>query len=139
MPFTSQGPGVCDETNTTGTPPWWIPLPTIANTNPELNWAIQLDTCVGAHAATITVDPGTEWVKLNAGQYGFYRVNYTQPMWESLAAAAAVSYGARTVLGSEDLAGLLDDAYQLSKAGVLSITVYSDLIWSYSTSGCQVC
>ncbi len=88
-----------------------------------------MDTCVGGHAALINVDPGTQWVKLNAGQYGFYRVNYTQPMWASLAAAAAASEsGAGTVLGSEDLAGLLDDAYQLSRAGQLSITVYLDLI-----------
>lgn len=37
---------------------------------------------------------------------------------------------ADTVLGSQDLAGLLDDAYQLSRAGQLSITVYLDLISS---------
>lgn len=129
VPFTSQGPGTCDPTNTTGTPPWWIPLPFTTDSEDQLNWSIQLDTCVGGHAALINVDPSTQWVKLNAGQYGFYRVNYTQPMWASLAAAAAVSEGgAGTVLGSEDLAGLLDDAYQLSRAGQLSITVYLDLI-----------
>ncbi|KAL0050168.1 hypothetical protein WJX82_005668 [Trebouxia sp. C0006] len=131
VPFTSQGPGTCDPTNTTGTPPWWIPLPFTTDSEDQLNWSIQLDTCVGGHAALINVDPSTQWVKLNAGQYGFYRVNYTQPMWASLAAAAAVSEGgAGTVLGSEDLAGLLDDAYQLSRAGQLSITVYLDLIRS---------
>ena len=125
-PFTSQGPGICDPTNTVGTPPWWIPLPFTTNIEDQLNWSIQLDTCVGAHSATINIDPGTEWVKLNAGQYGFYRVNYTEPMWASLAAAAAASEG--TVLSSEDLAGLLDDSYQLSRASQLSITVYLDLI-----------
>ncbi len=68
-------------------------------------------------------------MKLNAGQYGFYRVNYTEPMWAALAAAASVAEGdTGAVLGSEDLAGLLDDAYQLSRAGQLSITVYLDLI-----------
>ena len=35
-----------------------------------------------------------------------------------------------TALGSEDLAGLLDDAYQLSRAGQLSITVFLDLMSS---------
>ena len=128
MPFTSQGPGICDPTNTTGTPPWWIPLPFISNTADTLDWSSQLDTCVGGHAATITTAPGTDWVKLNAGQYGFYRVNYTEPMWAQLATAAGVSTGGGTVLGSEDLAGLLDDAYQLSRGGQLSITVYLDLI-----------
>ena len=129
VPFTSQGPGVCDPSNTTGAPPWWTPLPFITPTAPDANWTIQLDSCTGDAAATISVGPGTEWVKLNAGQYGFYRVNYTEPMWASLAAATAVSgSGAGAVLGSEDLAGLLDDAYQLSRAGALSITVYLDLI-----------
>lgn len=31
-------------------------------------------------------------------------------------------------MGDEDLAGLLDDAYQLSRAGQLSITVFLDLV-----------
>ena len=128
VPFTSQGPGTCDPTNTTGSPPWWIPLPFITNTVSTLDWSIQLDTCTGGHAATVTTAPGTQWVKLNAGQYGFYRVNYTEPMWAQLANAAAVSSGGGTVLGSEDLAGLLDDAYQLSRAGSLSVTVFLNLI-----------
>ena len=132
VPFTSQGPGVCDPTNTTGTPPWWIPLPFISSTVSSLDWSSQLDTCVGG--MTINTASGTEWVKLNAGQYGFYRVNYTESMWAQLATAAGVSNGGGTVLGSEDVAGLLDDAYQLSRGGQLSITVYLDLIRSACTA-----
>ena len=153
VPFTSQGPGICDPTNTTGSPPWWIPLPFISNTVTTPDWSTQLDTCTGDFtnddddddndddedddddddAVRITVEPGTTWVKLNAGQYGFYRVNYTEPMWAQLATAVgANSSGGAPVLGSEDAAGLLDDAYQLSRAGQLSITVFLNLIrWVY--------
>lgn len=87
-------------------------------------------------AVRIVVEPGTTWVKLNAGQYGFYRVNYTEPMWAQLATAVGGngSIGG-TVLGSEDVAGLLDDAYQLSRAGQLSITVFLNLIrWAHICS-----
>ena len=131
VPFTSQGPGICDPTNTTGTPPWWVPLPFITNSATPTDWSKQLDKCKGSAAATITVPPNTQWVKLNAGQYGFYRVNYTEAMWAQLATAVGVSSSSGsggTVLSSEDVAGLLDDAYQLSRAGQLSITVYLNLI-----------
>ena len=159
MPFTSQGPGICDPTNTTGSPPWWIPLPFISNTVATQDWTTQLDKCTGDEihhdddddnddddddddeddddddeddedddVVRITVQPGTTWVKLNAGQYGFYRVNYTEPLWAQLATAVGVSSSGGTVLGSEDVAGLLDDAYQLSRAGQLSITVFLNLI-----------
>lgn len=125
MPFTSQGPGICDPTNITGSPPWWVPLPFISNT--LATQSTQLHKCTADD--TITVSSGTQWVKLNAGQYGFYRVNYTEPMWAQLATAVGVSSGGGgTVLGSEDAAGLLDDAYQLSRAGQLSITVFLNLI-----------
>lgn len=127
MPFTSQGPGICDPTNITGSPPWWVPLPFISNTLATQDWSTQLHKCTADD--TITVSSGTQWVKLNAGQYGFYRVNYTEPMWAQLATAVGVSSGGGgTVLGSEDAAGLLDDAYQLSRAGQLSITVFLNLI-----------
>ena len=127
VPFTSQGSGICDPTNTTGSPPWWVPLPYVSNTLATQDWTTQLHKCNEEEA--ITVSSGTNWVKLNAGQYGFYRVNYTEPMWAQLATAVGVSSGGGdTVLGSEDVAGLLDDAYQLSRAGQLSITVFLNLI-----------
>lgn len=90
VPFTSQGPGICDPTNTTGVPPWWVPLPFITSASSRLDWSKQLESCQGAEAV-VELGSEQEWVKLNAGQYGFYRVNYTQPMWASLAAAAAAS------------------------------------------------
>ena len=97
VPFTSQGPGVCDPTNTTGVPPWWVPLPFITNSDSRLDWRHQLETCQGAETV-VELEGASDWVKLNAGQYGFYRVNYTQPMWAALATAAAASGMSCTVL-----------------------------------------
>ena len=52
------------------------------------------------------------YVKLNAGQYGFYRVLYDETEWNKMMAALE-----NLSLDPIDRAGLLDDAFNLARAG----------------------
>ena len=53
-----------------------------------------------------------EWVKLNPGQSGLYRVAYSEELWRRL--TGAVRDGA---LPTVDRLGLIDDAFALARAG----------------------
>jgi len=70
--------------------------------------------------------PDSDWVKVNAGQSGFYRVNYPAEEWERL--RKAVISGE---LGPEDRIGLQNDAYDLMRAGYLPATTLLDLTSAY--------
>ena len=69
-------------------------------------------------------------MKLNAGQYGLYRVNYPEPLWQRLAKAAALQAegNAAPAIPAEDLAGLLDDSWAFSSAKELPILHFLDLL-----------
>lgn len=67
----------------------------------------------------------TSWVKLNAGQYGFYRVNYPQPVWSRLAAACNETSSV-TAMPAADLAGLLDDSFALATVAAGPISNFMD-------------
>lgn len=60
-----------------------------------------------------------DWFKLNAGQYGLFRVNYPNAIWQRLAGAAQTgpSNNSPPPIPAEDLAGLLDDSWALAQAG----------------------
>ena len=69
----------------------------------------------------------TDWVKLNAGQTGFFRVQYPLPLWGSLIRAAGQVSEGEPALPAIDFAGLLDDAWALNLAGRLPIHVFLNL------------
>eukprot|EP00299_Pterocystis_sp_00344_P019837 c9808_g1_i2.p2 GENE.c9808_g1_i2~~c9808_g1_i2.p2 ORF type:complete len:619 (+),score=164.42 c9808_g1_i2:44-1858(+) len=75
---------------------------------------------------TIPLQSASDWVKLNAGQYGLYRVNYSSQMLERLAEAAKSKH-----LGPEDRAALIQDALALSKAGKLDVAEVVKLLSAY--------
>jgi len=62
------------------------------------------------------------WLKLNAGQTGFFRVAYSEAEWDRLKDAIATQ-----ALQPVDRLGLQDDAYALVKAGHLPATVFLSL------------
>ena len=64
------------------------------------------------------------WLKLNAGQSGFYLVNYDDAGW------AAVAKGLGS-FGSEDRFGLQEDAYSLMRAGFLKVPAFLRLAAAY--------
>lgn len=67
---------------------------------------------------------GSKWIKLNVGQTGVYRVNYTPALWTQLANACNAT---ASPIGSSDLAGLMDDSFALSMAGASSIETFLNL------------
>jgi puromycin-sensitive aminopeptidase len=67
-----------------------------------------------------------DWVKVNAGQTGFYRVNYTEDEWDRLRQAVE-----SLQLPTIDRLGLQNDAFALSRGGLLSATKFLDLAEAY--------
>ena len=82
-----------------------------------------LSTAEGA----LDVRPGAGWVKLNAGQTGFYRVAYDEAEWARLGEAIAARE-----LSPVDRLGLQNDAYALMKSGRAPATVFLSLAESFT-------
>eukprot|EP00795_Rhopilema_esculentum_P003842 gene3842-15137_t len=96
-------------------------------------WQIpfQYQTCPKTDGSNCTLKPikwmntttdtiqaaGTNFIKGNAGQFGFYRVNYDSAGWADIINKMNRS---RNDLEPKDRAGLLGDAFALSRAGLLS-------------------
>ena len=78
----------------------------------------------------VIVQDDEDWVKLNAGQYGLYRVNYPDRLWDKLAKAAAqqAQGQAAPAIPAEDLAGLLDDSWALSTAKETPVIHFLELL-----------
>merc|ERR1712168_1403074 len=64
------------------------------------------------------------WLKLNANNTGFYRVNYDLKNWRALIDQLKTDH---TVLYPSDRANLIDDAFALAKTGRLSYETALDL------------
>ena len=82
-----------------------------------------------APAMTIDLPPGTAAYKLNAGQTGFYRVQYDDQ--ENLAALGGMVR--KGELSDTDRWGVQNDLYALVRAGRLSMDVYLDFLTRYET------
>ena len=67
-----------------------------------------------------------QWFKVNPLQTGFYRVNYTSGDWQQL-----VSPINSLQLPATDRLGVQNDAYALSRAGLLPITQFLSLAQAY--------
>ena len=82
--------------------------------------------------ATLSLSPSTfgqadEWIKVNPGQSGFYRVKYTDDEIERLKAPIR-----NLTLPAQDRLGLQSDAYALTKAGHIPASAYLNLAEAYS-------
>lgn len=72
---------------------------------------------------------GTEWIKLNKNQFGYYRVNYHMDGWKSLSVALKDVTDKFTI---EDRANLLNDAFSLAEAKQLDYEVplnLTEYVW----------
>ena len=67
-----------------------------------------------------------DWFKVNPSQTGFFRVNYTEEDWARLIPAIR-----SLTLPATDRLGIQNDAYALSKAGLLPITQFLDIAAAY--------
>lgn len=63
---------------------------------------------------------GRGWLKGNGGQTGFYRVNYEQMQWDQMAKQLGADH---EDFKDTDRAGLLDDAFNLARAGYIKYSV----------------
>ena len=83
---------------------------------------------VNAASDTVPVAAPSEpdWFKVNPDQTGFYRVNYTDTDRERLATVVA-----DRTLPATDRLGIQNDAYALTKAGLLPVTRFLSLAEAY--------
>ena len=88
--------------------------------------AVTASTVMESREAQLAI-PTDDWFKVNAGQTGFFRVNYTGEDWQRL--APAIGAGS---LPATDRLGIQNDAYALSRAGLLPVTQFLELAGSYA-------
>ena len=103
---------------------WQVPVTVSA---PGSNSA---STVMESKEAVLTlpaVSPADDWYKVNADQTGFYRVNYSAEDWQRLAPAISSQQ-----IPATDRLGVQNDAYALSRAGLLPITQFLELAGSYA-------
>ncbi len=83
-------------------------------------------------SASLNLGPGAlgpetgQWFKVNPQQTGFFRVNYTPEDWERLIPAIE-----SLTLPATDRLGIQNDAYALSRAGLLPVTQFLSLAQAY--------
>ena len=70
---------------------------------------------------------GSPWFKINPGQTGFFRVNYSADGWEKLVPAIQ-----SLELSATDRLGIQNDAYALSRAGMLPVTQFLSMASAYN-------
>jgi len=102
---------------------WQVPVGSIHAGASEKEAVLMSD------AAASVVLPGVAdgaWVKVNAGQTGFFRVRYDAAEWDLLRDAVA----SRT-LPATDRLGLQNDAYALMRAGHLPATVFLSMVRAF--------
>ena len=75
---------------------------------------------------TMPAVPDGGWIKVNAGQTGFFRVSYPEAEWERLRDAVA-----SLALPPADRLGLQNDAYALMRAGRLPATVFLSMAGAF--------
>jgi puromycin-sensitive aminopeptidase len=99
---------------------WEVPLPTVDGSGRT--------SVVRLAARDASVDaPAADWIKVNAGQTGFYLTHYDDAGWRSLAKAVET-----LAVGPMDRYGLQEDAYSLMRAGYLSVPGYLNLAGAFS-------
>ncbi|PKB59194.1 MAG: hypothetical protein BZY83_03035, partial [SAR202 cluster bacterium Casp-Chloro-G2] len=104
--------------------------------DPEI-WKVPISASQGGQESAVTVMEGSQieldvpgsggaWVKLNPAQTGFYRVNYSADDWERLVPPIR-----SLELHATDRLGIQNDAYALSRAGLLPVTQFLSLAQAY--------
>ncbi|MEK7561186.1 MAG: M1 family metallopeptidase [Patescibacteria group bacterium] len=99
---------------------WNIPVSLLTSSGTKISSMLECRT------STVEIPGNAEWIKVNPGQNGFYRVLYPPHLLRAL--AGAVERGALTVV---DRLGLLDDAFALARAGYIGTREALDLLLAY--------
>jgi puromycin-sensitive aminopeptidase len=78
-------------------------------------------------SASLSLASADDWIKINAGQTGFFRANYSEDEWDRLR-EAIVAKG----LSAVDRLGLQNDAYALMRSGRLPATVFLSIAEAFT-------
>ena len=104
---------------------WEVPVSVAAQGGAEAEAQL-----LSGREGTVTLEPapaqGDGWVKVNARQTGFYRVQYTDREWGRLIPAVE-----SLELPAADRLGLQSDAYALARAGLIPAVQFLDLARAY--------
>ena len=105
---------------------WHVPL-SVRTSIDDRHDSLLMDSRETTMRLTSTsVKPSEFWTKVNPGQTGFYRVNYSPETWTGLLPAVE-----GMALPPVDRLGVQNDAYALSKAGYLPVTQFLTLAQAY--------
>jgi puromycin-sensitive aminopeptidase len=102
---------------------WWIPTAYVSSDSAtQIKWG-ELNSCASIRPLASIGKDG--WIKLNAGQYGYYRVNYSPALWQQLHDAAR-QYDVNNfpVLSGIDTAGLIEDSFHVVGHGNVGMDVF---------------
>ena len=78
------------------------------------------------NSTAVEINDTVDWLKLNFGQTGFYRVAYSDLEWEAIQTAVAGK-----ALPAVDRLGVQNDAYALARSGHLPATIFLSLALAY--------
>ncbi|KAL9980512.1 hypothetical protein ACROYT_G009112 [Oculina patagonica] len=95
---------------------WHIPLTYVTSHNPHKKHTVWMRK---DSVQVPAVDKHYKWIKGNIGQTGFYRVNYSKKNWNNLIKQLNKNH---KVLASVDRSGLIDDAFNLARAGQVEMS-----------------
>ncbi|KAL5020171.1 hypothetical protein ScPMuIL_003063 [Solemya velum] len=99
---------------------WYIPFNYVTSTNQKDVKRVWMNKS----SVTFQVPADTQWVKGNAGMYGYFRVNYEDEMWHAIIQQLNKNH---TVFSPTDRAGFIDDVFQLARAGLVQQKIALDL------------
>jgi len=105
---------------------WHVPLTYVTSHKPHKKHTVWMKN---THAQIPLGKTKYRWIKANVGQTGFYRVNYDQKNWNRLTNQLSSNH---KVFAAVDRSGLIDDAFNLARAGqlgmstALGLTAYLD-------------
>ncbi|KAG5892870.1 hypothetical protein JTB14_032594 [Gonioctena quinquepunctata] len=98
---------------------WYVPLTYFTNNDSEIKYVWMNMTDV-----RFEMNCDCKWIKANVNQTGFYRVMYDDDMWQSLINTLKTNH---KIFNAADRASLIDDAFSLSRAGILNASVALEL------------
>ena len=101
---------------------WPVPIPVMTGPTCQQASFLLEDRGTAFAATNVLGTKPDDWVKVNAGQTGFFRVNYSADEWGRLKGAIQ-----RREMPAIDRLGLESDAYALMRAGMLPATTYLSL------------
>ncbi|KAL8604511.1 hypothetical protein ACOMHN_015795 [Nucella lapillus] len=132
--FLADPQAVLDENQSPFKYKWYVSLDCITSAGESTTQIMDL-TDVTFQLKVNTDDPSS-WVKCNVDQTGYYRVNYPPSNWRRLANMLTTSPVQSWKLSPADRSGLINDAMNLARAGLLgydvALEMTSYLSWEVS-------